>query len=584
MVSIYEKLDSFLMNQDAHAFLLYGPWGVGETFCVNKWLAKVKQDKEYKVISLSLFGISSLNELNALALTSESIKNKVFKTIKGLNHNLSFGVSPVTISLPLVGIVSSFLKEKHNLKQKYIFVIDDIERKDNKLTIEEILGFVDSLPKKNTKVILVTNLNKLNETEEFKGFKEKTIQDEYCLNFPSKEAVKEIIGLKYADKLITNKYPIKNLRTLFKLKKILNETNKNIDNNLLNCIYYCCVNIFENQLGKEDFVLEYSEQLRYSNKIFSNNKSQEEIEINIKNEVESRLKVLSRPFDILVENIKIRNLLSDIKEDKINEFVKNVYSLIINENYRELFELEIVKRSLPLKVYNENGDSVFFSGTPDNEYERIMSNFISYFNSNQYDHLDLFKKFCLTVNNCQDLICENSKGKEYEAQLKRNLPLIMAQYFVDNTNLDYVELNPPSLRINTPSWILNIEKNILEKFYDLFNKTILKQSKTTLINLEEIDEKFSIIQIIFTGIDQFDYTQIQFDDFVKNTIENVSKYLDGTITENQWSQCLSIFKWLYTNQEKYSLPKTKELINELKNEKGVRGYRFSFLSQYGHVV
>ena len=74
-MTLEEKLNDFMQDDDAHAFLLNGPWGVGKTFAINEWCKTIDKKKQ-KVIFLSLFGISDVNELNALALNSESFKNK----------------------------------------------------------------------------------------------------------------------------------------------------------------------------------------------------------------------------------------------------------------------------------------------------------------------------------------------------------------------------------------------------------------------------------------------------------------------------------------------------------------------------
>lgn len=408
-MNLDEKLSAFLSNTNAHAFLVKGIWGVGKTFAVDSWLKKVN---EYKIVKLSLFGVSNINELNALALKSENLRNKFKSWLKNNAKDFSVEFRGISLEIPLIGMVSTLLKEKHEGNKKILFVLDDIERKDNALTIEQVFGFVDSLPLSNTKVILITNTEKLSDLEEFKGFKEKVIQDEYNFKTPTNEAIVSIIGEKYSKYFVNNALSINNLRTLIRIKNILSFFKSDVDSNIINCIYYCCLNIYENRLNREELIINYRKHELDFLSIFSNLQNQMNEKESIEKKIQIYLLKIKKECDFVYENIRLLNLLSEIKENDLKSFVTNAYQMILDENYEDLAKLQVPKRNLPLKECPEYGKDVFYSARPNFEYLQIMKKFECYFKSDEYDLLDLFRKFYTCVMNCKDIVTIISRGKK----------------------------------------------------------------------------------------------------------------------------------------------------------------------------
>lgn len=224
-----EILNFLENNNDENGFnrccILAGPWGVGKTYLINQILQE--KGEIYRFINVSLFGISSADDLK-IRILREICKpaKKAMKALKALlgSVSLQFGLSHIaSISIDL-GRISDSLEDKKIEKllkcktNKYVVVLDDIERKDNKLSIVEVLGAVDELLKNKTiKVILVTNFDKLkfnDECEEFKEFKEKVAKHTYELNDVD-EIVESILekdkGLPFGT----------NLRTIYQFKEML---------------------------------------------------------------------------------------------------------------------------------------------------------------------------------------------------------------------------------------------------------------------------------------------------------------------------------------------------------------------------
>ena len=582
-MTLEEKLNDFITQKESHTFLLYGPWGVGKTFSLQQWINdKVKNT--YKLINLSLFGVSSVNELNALALNSECLRNKIFSHLKNINQDVSLGINNINVSIPLIGIVSAFLKEKHNKKAKYLFILDDIERKDNKLTIEEVLGFVDSLPKENTKVVLVANLDKLDNLESFKGFKEKVIQEEFCLEYPMSYAVENIIGMEYAKHFISNSYPIKNLRTLIKIKKIVEKLNKPVDYSLLDCIYYCCLNIYENQVNKDYLLSEYEkDKSKYIKMYYDlrrdeyNGRMDEEL-----NKISEYVNKLKFDWEYVYEIVKLKGLLNAISENNLKAFVKEVFELIKNEDYVHLNNLNIPLRKTPLKMYNEQGNSVFYSGEPNQEYEKIMYNFFNCFKSDNYELIDLFRNYSYTIISCNDLVSKKSKGKQIEKQINKLCIKKVSQYIFDNSYYSDDELKPLNIIKNIPDWLIDLETKMLESYYNIFNYYYLSFSKNNKLDWKDINQHLLAAKSVFRNLDIFDEKKFKIDLITINVLKNISISLKGNLNEDDWSYCHSFVEWISKNKNKFDFDKSIQYINQNASLKNILGYRFSILAkQYG---
>ena len=217
-----EKKDCF--DSFNRCCIIAGPWGVGKTYLINNIIQR--SQGIYNFVNVSLFGISDVNDLKMRILKEMCKPAKRFANVmKVLLSSVSFqfGISNfASVSIDL-GKVSDAFNDKrvHKLnfsKKTFVVVLDDIERKDNKLSIVEVLGTVDELLKnKNIKVILVTNFDKLtfnNECEAFKDFKERIANHTYELN-DVEEIIESILNTKNNYSLGTN------LRTIYQFKEML---------------------------------------------------------------------------------------------------------------------------------------------------------------------------------------------------------------------------------------------------------------------------------------------------------------------------------------------------------------------------
>ena len=561
---LLNKLNDFMTSPNDHAFLLCGPWGVGKTHLVfEEWLPTITN---YKKIPISLFGISSLSDLNSLVLSKESFANRFKNYLNKLNQNISVGVGPVSVGLPLIGIVASALTMEHNERDKFLFVIDDIERKDNKLSVAEILGFVDSLPKENTKVVLIANVDKMtnsNDKEYLKGFKEKVIQREYNLTEPTEEAIQATIG-EYHDCLTSKEaiYP-KNLRTLLRLKEIINNCGR-LNETLVKTIYICLLSISEARMGKEDYLINFEKhELSYLYLLDSVTKEKVEKEVEIK--LDKCKKQTDTDFNYLLENVRLLYLLDEINEDNLKVYLDQVYLLTKNEDYLKLKEIIVPLRNQPLAKCPINTSAVFYSSNSNAEYKKVMLEFEEIFKNKKYDLLDSFKKLIATILNYKNIISPNSLGKKVEKRIIKNCKKPLAEYIVFEKGPEPGGINDIFGGATVPTWVIDLEKEILKECSKSFNNHFVEKAKNEGINFD-IDyflDKATMLKDLFRD-SSFDKDCFAIDGVFQIVAKDLIKICSKDLKEEVWQRCHHFFKKISEYKGLYSLAKT---IDEIKNSK-----------------
>ena len=574
---IIEKLNDFIANPKDHAFLLCGPWGVGKTHIIfQEWLPTIT---EYKIIPISLFGISSLNDLNSLVMCKESFSNRLKNYLKKLNQNVGLGINHVSINIPLIGIVANALKTKHNKKEKYLFVIDDIERKDNKLSIAEVFGFVDSLPLGNTKVVLIANSNDLATKEDkkyFNGFKEKIVQREYNLEQPTIEAIKATIGDNYECLSLKKSIYPNNLRTLIRLKEIINKLN-NKDIVLIKAIYICLLSICEKRLQKEEYLFNFEKhELRILYLLDDNSKER------CKKETEEKLidmrKEEKEIFDYLYENVKLLYLLDEIREDRLNAFLADVFKSVENGDYARLSNVDIPIREQPLERCPVDTSSIFYTSRPNSEYKRVMLDFEKVFLSKKYDLLDSFERLVATIINYKDDISSNCQGKAIEKRVLRKCKKPLAEYIVFRRGTDFSSINELFVSSDIPRWVIDLEKDILKECISLFNDAFVDKAKKDNFSFDcdYCLERANIINNLFRGED-FDKSGFALDDIFSIVAKNMIEVCSTTLDEINWDRCHHFARILHDYKNRYAFNNTIDCLEKTGLKNTLSGRRINIL-------
>lgn len=177
----------YLENETNNAILLTGDWGVGKTYYFKNVLTKqiltlptyFDNSKYYKPIIISLFGISSIDEIQSQILLSlyPFLGNKKVKISAAIAKIFIKGILKFKGIGDYYDIVAEIGVEKKDLINLNGLVIcfDDLERIDPSFSIEVLVGFINSLTEaNNTKIIIIANTSEL-EKDKFDKLKEKII-------------------------------------------------------------------------------------------------------------------------------------------------------------------------------------------------------------------------------------------------------------------------------------------------------------------------------------------------------------------------------------------------------------------------
>jgi len=255
--AIKNTLDSFFSEKDLAVLVIRGSWGIGKTYFWENYIQNRidKEDLEQTAYSyMSLFGLHDLSELKSkIFRTGKLLKSrKQFKEeLKSfyLNENriseILFGVRSgsqdfLRFLAPLYQFAKYFPQVKgfssvidlaeYQLISNYLICLDDIERKEESLTIRQIMGFVDELSKrKRCKIILILNDKTLSEQDlsEFDKYREKVIDLEIKYKPTIKENILKVFNSeeKYFESLLNvfQSLDISNIRIFKKIKWSINK-------------------------------------------------------------------------------------------------------------------------------------------------------------------------------------------------------------------------------------------------------------------------------------------------------------------------------------------------------------------------
>lgn len=199
LINAKKQMLELLSDRDIKVIALSGKWGTGKT---HLWGEVVKESDDENVkgaLYVSLFGLSGIDQMKRKLIESvapgaqahpriwEAAKQAVTSGIKVLEgFHKGFGALG---DLNLLLLAPLMLRER-------VIVIDDIERKHEKLGIDEILGFIDEYTQRNNaRFVLILNNNQLAKREVWETLREKVIDQELKLLTTPEEAFSIAIGL-----------------------------------------------------------------------------------------------------------------------------------------------------------------------------------------------------------------------------------------------------------------------------------------------------------------------------------------------------------------------------------------------------
>ncbi|MDP9604493.1 UNVERIFIED_ORG: hypothetical protein J2W38_004291 [Variovorax paradoxus] len=231
-----EQLIELLSQPENNVIALSGKWGTGKTHLWNEVKDESGDDKVKKALYVSLFGLSSIDQVKRklleTAIPGVESHGGVFDGLKNLFKTGVKAASEHYKALAAINDLNVLLMAPVVLRGKVI-VIDDIERKHEKLGIDEVLGFIDEYSKQfGARFVLVLNDDQLSSKGDqeklWATFREKVIDQEIKLSTSAEEAFSIAIGLtpsKYADALKRASVTcgLTNIRIVVKVIKVANQ-------------------------------------------------------------------------------------------------------------------------------------------------------------------------------------------------------------------------------------------------------------------------------------------------------------------------------------------------------------------------
>lgn len=206
--------------------LIDGPWGVGKSYALKEVL-----EGNNNVCNISMFGLKDAQEIYHEVFFQLAMKDKKgFRVLISRLTDICAEFSSKTAVIK--SVVESLIKEKElflNISKSFncyrFIVIDDLERMNDDIKLEEVFGIIDELKRCNyVKVILVTNSKEMPQKERFEKYHEKVIDRTYYITERPEKVDWAKLGIHYGFIIeFLSKHHVKNLRTLQKAQNLYDD-------------------------------------------------------------------------------------------------------------------------------------------------------------------------------------------------------------------------------------------------------------------------------------------------------------------------------------------------------------------------
>lgn len=228
--STKDHLVQLLADQDNKVIALSGKWGTGKSHLWQEVKTASADEAVKGALYVSLFGLSDMNQIKLKVVQSalpsaekhSAAWDKLRVGMEGARKvltSLHKGFSALD-ELALLA-VPSLLKDK-------VIVLDDIERKHEKLSIDEVLGFIDEFTQQHgARFVLILNSDQLANRKVWDTLREKVVDQEIRLNTSTSEAFDIAIELApspYVDRIgaAAERCGLTNIRIIRKVIKAVN--------------------------------------------------------------------------------------------------------------------------------------------------------------------------------------------------------------------------------------------------------------------------------------------------------------------------------------------------------------------------
>jgi hypothetical protein len=225
-----DHLIQLLEDSDNKVIALTGKWGTGKSHLWREVKAASKDEAVKGALYVSLFGLSEMNQVK-LKIVQSAIPNAEKHSVAWDKLRIGMeGAKKVLTSLHkgftaldelALLAVPSILKDK-------VIVLDDIERKHDKLSIDEVLGFIDEFTQQHgARFVVILNSDQLDNRKVWDTLREKVVDQEIRLSTSTSEAFDIAISLsrsQYGERIRTaaERCGLTNIRIIRKVIKAVN--------------------------------------------------------------------------------------------------------------------------------------------------------------------------------------------------------------------------------------------------------------------------------------------------------------------------------------------------------------------------
>ena len=495
MQKIINIVKDYLIKESNNALLITGEWGVGKTYFFNNILSKeiekvsTKENEniKYTPIRISLFGVTSINDIEKRIILEiyPLLKNKGLKIGKGLlNVILSSPIiKELTQQIPenILNLPEDYKSDIINSKTSSLIIcFDDLERKSHTFPISGLIGYINNLTENNNlKVMIIGNTNNIEEN--FVEIKEKLIGREIEYSIKIEEVyntLKQDFNPPYKTFLEKQKeficsffHNYKNIRTLKFILTRYHNIYSQIEK-IASSIDYIHSN--KDTVLKETLLFTIAISIEYKGgSVTRNNK--EEIDNIIRFSRKDIERFLNKETSHDQKNDEEETILKIIKSNYyyqnnvIYYFYEPIFDYIVGLNILDenLLEKDIKKKykisednTIPecYITYNRiNSDEVF--SMTNASYKQLLTNMLFYVDNGEYrlEHYNRIYNLVLSFNNPLKIkedklknriirgIKRNKDKFVYNPELPNKLLYIKGESDVDENEKEIIDL---CLKIN----------------------------------------------------------------------------------------------------------------------------------------
>ncbi|BBP82789.1 hypothetical protein PHLH8_24310 [Pseudomonas sp. Pc102] len=194
-----EHLVLLLGDTDNRVVALSGKWGTGKTHLWREVKHESNDEKVKSALYVSLFGQYSIDQIKRKLIESAiPVVKSHGGTLDSLKQLFRAGVKVGAEHYKALASLNdlNLLLMAPVILRNAVIVLDDIERKHEKLGVDEVLGFIDEYSNQyDCRFVLVLNDDKLVNQDLWNNFREKVIDQELKLATTPEEAFSIAIQL-----------------------------------------------------------------------------------------------------------------------------------------------------------------------------------------------------------------------------------------------------------------------------------------------------------------------------------------------------------------------------------------------------